>query len=82
MKTPTGTSETAASSPPKKRVGPFTFFAQVQQEARKVTWTSRQETIYATIMTLVMVVVAAAFFYMADALVTIGVRWLTGTEAL
>jgi preprotein translocase subunit SecE len=82
MKTPTGTSETAASSPPKKRVGPFTFFAQVQQEARKVTWTSRQETIYATIMTLVMVVVAAAFFYMADALVTIGVRFLTGTESL
>jgi preprotein translocase subunit SecE len=82
MKTPTGTSETAASSPPKKRVGPFTFFAQVQQEARKVTWTSRQETIYATIMTLVMVVVAAAFFYMADAVVTIGVRFLTGTESL
>ena len=33
-------------------------------------------------MTLVMVVVAAAFFYMADALVTIGVRFLTGTESL
>jgi preprotein translocase subunit SecE len=82
MKTPTGTSETAATSPPKPRVGPFTFFKQVQQEARKVTWTSRQETIYATIMTLVMVVVAAAFFYMADALVTIGVRFLTGTESL
>ena len=82
MKTPTGTSETAASSPPKKRVGPFTFFAQVQQEARKVTWTSRQETIYATTMTLIMVVVAAAFFYMADAVVSIAVRILTGTGAL
>jgi len=83
MKTPTGTSETAASAPAKKpRVGPFTFFKQVRQEASKVTWTSRQETIYATIMTLVMVVVAAAFFYMADAVVTIGVRFLTGTESL
>jgi preprotein translocase subunit SecE len=81
MKTPTGTSETAASSPPKKRVGPFTFFGQVQQEARKVTWTSRQETVYATIMVVIMVVVAAVFFYLTDAIVTIVVRLLTGTGA-
>ena len=79
MKTPTGTSETAASAPPKKRVGPFTFFGQVQQEARKVTWTSRQETIYATVMVVIMVVVAAGFFYLTDALVSIIVRFLTGT---
>ena len=82
MKTPTGTSETAAPSPPKKRVGPFTFFGQVRSEARKVTWTSRQETIYATIMVLVMVVVAAVFFYVTDALVSIIVRFATGTGSL
>jgi preprotein translocase subunit SecE len=77
MKTPTGTSETAASSPPKKRVGPFTFFGQVRDEARKVTWTSQRETIYATIMVVIMVVIAAVFFYLTDAVVSVAVRWLT-----
>ena len=82
MKTPTGTSEPATTAPPKKRVGPFTFFKQVRQEASKVTWTSRQETIWATVMVVIMVVVAATFFYFADALVSIGVRLLTGTGSL
>ena len=82
MKTPTGTSETAAPSPPKKRVGPITFFGQVRAEARKVTWTSRNETITATIMVVIMVVVAALFFYLADAIVAFLVRLLTGTGSL
>jgi preprotein translocase subunit SecE len=79
MKTPTGTSETAAPAPPKKRVGPFTFISQVRAEAKKVTWTSRQETVYATIMVVIMVVVAAVFFYFTDAVVSIAVRLMTGT---
>ncbi len=82
MKTPTGTSETAASAPPKKRVGPFTFIGQVRAEARKVTWTTRQETVAATIMVIVMVVLASIFFYVADAVVNIAVRFLTGTGSL
>ena len=48
MKTPTGTSETASSNPPKKRVGPITFFSQVRAEGRKVTWTTRKETMVAS----------------------------------
>jgi preprotein translocase subunit SecE len=82
MKTPTGTSETAAPSPPKKRVGPFTFFGQVRAEARKVTWTSRQETFVATIMVVIMVIAAAIFFYLTDAIVAIVVRLLTGTGSV
>jgi preprotein translocase subunit SecE len=81
MKTPTGTSETAASSPPKKRVGPIRFFGQVQEEARKVTWTTRRETLYATIMVVIMVVVAAVFFYLTDAVVSVLVRLATDTGA-
>ena len=79
MKTPTGTSETAAPSPPKPRVGPFTFFKQVRQEASKVTWTTRSELIAATIMVLIMVIVAAVFFYLTDAVVSYVVRLVTGT---
>ena len=38
----------------KKRVGPITFFRQVRAEGNKVTWTSRQETIQATIFVVIM----------------------------
>lgn len=61
----------------KKRVGPLTFFAQVRSEGRKVTWTSRKETVAATIMVLVMVVVAAVFFFITDQLVRLAVQFIT-----
>lgn len=70
-------SETANTSPAKKRVGPFTFIGQVRAEGRKVTWTSRKETIYATIMVVIMVLLAAVFFYLTDAVVSFVVRFIT-----
>ena len=76
MKTPTGTSETASSNPPKKRIGPITFFSQVRAEGRKVTW--RKETMVASIMVVVMVVVAAIFFYATDSIVKLAVGFATG----
>ena len=82
MKTPTGTSDTTAPSPPKKRTGPITFIRQVNAEARKVTWTRRNETIAATIMVVVMVVLAAVFFYLTDAIVTFLVNLLTGAGTI
>lgn len=78
MKTPTGTSETASSNPPKKRIGPITFFSQVRAEGRKVTWTTRKETMVASIMVVVMVVVAAIFFYATDSVVKLAVGFATG----
>ncbi len=77
MKTPTGTSETAANAPPKKRVGPITFFRQVRAEGSKVTWTTRKETWIATVMVVIMVIVAAVFFYVTDSIVSLLVRFLT-----
>lgn len=71
----------AAKAPPaerKKTVGPFTFLAQVRAEARKVTWTSRQETVAATIMVVVFVIVAALYFLGVDFLVSWAVRLITG----
>lgn len=55
-----------APAPKKKRPNPFQFFQQVRQEARKVTWTTRQETIVSTIMVLIMAVLAALFFFAVD----------------
>jgi preprotein translocase subunit SecE len=77
MKTPTGTSE-ANSPAPKKRVGPFAFVGQVRAEARKVTWTSRKETIAASIMVAIMVLFAAIFFYATDSVVKLAVGFATG----
>lgn len=78
MKTPTGTSETNSPSPPKKRTGPFTFFKEVRAEARKVTWTSYRETWIASVMVVIMVLVAAIFFYATDSVVKLLVGFATG----
>ena len=42
------------------------FVRQVRQEVSKVTWPSRKETMQSTIMVLVMVMVAALFFFPVD----------------
>lgn len=47
----------------------FQFLSDVRAEARKVTWTSRRETIATTIMVLIMVTLAAIFFYLVDTVV-------------
>ncbi len=62
----------------KKRVGPITFLRQVRAEGNKVTWTSRQETIQATIFVIIMSVLIALFLFSADALISFGVKAITG----
>ena len=66
----------------KKRTGPFTFFSQVRQEGRKVTWTGRQEVVMATILVLIMVLIAAGFFYITDMVVSFLVRFITGVQSV
>lgn len=46
--------------------GPLAYFREVKQEAQKVTWPSRQETIASTIAVFIMVIVASVFLYFAD----------------
>jgi len=62
----------------KKKVGPLTFFRQVRAEGAKVTWTSRSETVAATIMVLVMTVIVSIFLLTVDQLVGWGVRLISG----
>ena len=56
------------------KTNPFTFLQQVRAETSKVTWPSRRETMISTIMVLVMVVLAATFFFAADQLL----GWVVG----
>lgn len=64
----------------KPRTGPLTFFRQVRAEGNKVTWTSRQETIAATIMVLIMVVIAATFLFAIDSIWGIVIPMITGAR--
>ncbi|MBA3067199.1 MAG: preprotein translocase subunit SecE [Hyphomonas sp.] len=64
--------------PKKKRVGPMTFLAQVRAEGNKVTWTTRQETIQATIFVVIMSILIAIFLFLTDTLITIFVNFVRG----
>ena len=54
------------------KVNPGEFVRQVRQEANKVTWPNRTETIQSTIMVLIMVAIVALFFFVVD----MGLSWL------
>lgn len=49
------------------------FFGEVRREMTKVTWPTRKETTTATIMVLVMAMIAAVFFFMVDRIVGFGI---------
>lgn len=58
------------------KTNPFEFVQQVREETRKVTWPSRRETMISTAMVMVMVVLAAVFFLVVDAVLKFGVEKL------
>ncbi|MBL8551995.1 MAG: preprotein translocase subunit SecE [Hyphomonadaceae bacterium] len=62
------TSETAdrGELEPKRRTGPVTFWREVRAEAKKITWATRQEVTVSTILVLIMVLIAAVFFFVTD----------------
>ena len=65
-----GASSNAAAAPARKKsANPLKFFSEVRQEGRKVTWTSRQETIVSTIMVVILSIIAAIFFFAVDSLI-------------
>jgi len=72
---------TKVPQPPKekkKRIGPLTFLAQVRAEGNKVTWTTRQETIQATIFVIIMSILIAIFLFLADTVITMFVNFVRG----
>jgi preprotein translocase subunit SecE len=64
-----------------EKVNPVKFAHEVRQEAAKVTWPTRKETVVTTGMVMVMVVLAAIFFFVVDQVLSFGVRFILGTGA-
>jgi preprotein translocase subunit SecE len=49
------------------KANPFQYLKEVRQEASKVSWPARRETVITTIMVLIMVVISSIFFLGVDA---------------
>jgi preprotein translocase subunit SecE len=58
------------------KTNPAEFLKQVQSEARKVVWPSREETIRTAIFVGILMVVLAIFFLGVDTLFGAVVQWL------
>jgi len=58
------------------KTSPGEFMRQVQTEARKVVWPSRQETVTTAIMVGIMMVLLAVFFLGVDSVFGALVKWL------
>lgn len=58
------------------------FFKQVRTEVRKVVWPSRRETVVSLTMVLILVTLAALFFFLVDQLFSFaagrGINFLVG----
>jgi preprotein translocase subunit SecE len=52
------------------------FFREVRQETAKVTWPTRRETAISTGMVVLMVVLAAIFFFVVDQIIATAIRFL------
>ncbi len=57
---------------------PLKFLRDVRLEVGKVTWPSRKETLITTGLVFALSALAAAFFFIADQVIGIGVRALFG----
>jgi len=60
------------------KVGPVKYVGQVRQEARKVVWPTRRETIITTILVLIMTVLMGAFFFVTDSIISLVVQFIIG----
>ncbi|MDQ3125569.1 MAG: preprotein translocase subunit SecE [Pseudomonadota bacterium] len=61
---------------PKKRTSIPQFASQVRAEGRKIVWPSRKETWITSVMVLIMVVIAAIFFFVVDAGLSVASRYI------
>lgn len=59
-------------------VNPAKFLREVRQEAARVTWPSRRETMITTALVIALGALAAAFFFVVDEVIGLGVRYIFG----
>ena len=48
------------------KISPIQFLRQVKQEVKKVSWASKKEVMQTSMMVLVLVAIAATFFFFVD----------------
>ena len=60
------------------KTNPLEFLQQVRQEAGKITWPTRNETLITTMMVLIMVALASLFFLGVDAIL----KWVVDSVLL
>jgi len=60
------------------KTSPAQFMREVRQETEKVTWPTRKETGITTVMVFIMVVLAAIFFFLVDAIISQLVQLVLG----
>lgn len=58
------------------RINPGEYMRQVQAEARKVVWPTRQETVRTAIFVGILMLILSVFFLGVDTLFGATVRWL------
>jgi preprotein translocase subunit SecE len=56
------------------KTNPLEFVQEVREEANKVTWPTRKETMITVIRVLIMVALASVFFLIVDAVLNWGVE--------
>ena len=79
----TATADTGKDLPAPPRAkggGVIQFFREVRREWDKVTWPTWKETYLTTILVFIMVGLMMLFFFVVDAALNIGVRWLLGVS--
>lgn len=60
----------------KTKTSPADFMRQVQTEARKVVWPSREETVRTAIFVFIMMLILGVFFLTIDTLFSSAMQWL------
>jgi preprotein translocase subunit SecE len=60
------------------KTGPFEFIQQVREEAAKVVWPSRRETLITTAMVVLMAVVTSIFFLASDQIISRIIGFILG----
>ena len=65
-----------APAAPRKKTSPMQFLREVRAEARKISWTTRKETWITSVMVLIMVLLAATFFWIVDWLLGVAFQFI------
>ena len=52
------------------KTNPAQFVRQVRQEMNRITWTTKRETMFASMSVFVMALIASVFFFLVDLLLS------------